>query len=294
MPGRLALPFTKLELSAALAKEMRVRVRKRLAALRAVLRADSIEEAARLARAPHSSMARWVTRAQAGGLAAVLTDLPRRPPPMTPEFVAAVRADIASALRRPLRRRLKSRLQGIDAALAGEPLENAAAIAGLGQATLQKWLVQVREFGITALLAYWMPFHADHLKVNADASELRAHAMREPNPRKRKRLIALACMAEGLSLNDAAVESGISDRTITTTVLRFQQGGLGAICPRKHRPTGRRPRLGPKELEMVAAMIRATPQSITEQLCAEIESRFGIRYTLSGLKNMLKKQWHRV
>jgi transposase len=185
---------------------------------------------------------------------------------------------------------LKSRLQGIDAALAGEPLENAAAIAGLGQATLQKWLVQVREFGITALLAYWMPFHADHLKVNADASELRAHAMREPNPRKRKRLIALACMAEGLSLNDAAVESGISDRTITTTVLRFQHGGLGAICPRKHRPTGRRPLLGPKELEVVAAMIRATPQSTTEQLCAEIESRFGIRYTLPGLKNMLKKQ----
>jgi transposase len=290
MPRHLVFPFTVNELSAALSRETRPRKRKRLVALQTVLRAASAEEAARAMSVANASIARWVTRAQAGGLAAVLTYLPRRPPPITQEFITAVRAEIATALGRPLRRRLKSRLEAIDAVLAGEPVEMAAALGGVTLPTFKKWLVHIRQFGITALLAYWMPHPASHLKVSADPAALRAHAASERDPDKRKRLIALACMAEGLSLNDAAVESGVSDATIRTSIRRFQQGGTGAICLKRGSPTGRRPWLGPKELEVVAAMTRTTPQPTLEQLCAQIASRFGVRYTLLGLKNILKKR----
>jgi transposase len=290
MSSRLMFPFTANELFAALSGETRPRVRKRLIALQTILRVATTEEAARAVKAGHGSVASWVTRAQAGGLAAVLTDLPRRPPPMTPEFIAAVQAGIATALKRPLRRRLKTRLQGISAALAGKPLQKAAALGGVTPPTLKRWLVHIRAFGITALLAYWMPSQPGHLKVSADPAALRAHAASEGDPEKRKRLIALACVAEGLCLNDAAVESGISDGTIITSIRQFQQGGIAAIYPKKRPPSGRRPLLGQKELEKVAALARTTPQPTAEQLRVYIEAEFGVRYSLLGVKNMLKKQ----
>jgi hypothetical protein len=97
---------------------------------------------------------------------------------MTPEFIAAVRAEIATALGRPLRGRLKSRLKGIDAALTGASLQKSAALGGVTPPTLKRWLVHIREFGITALLAYWMPTQPSHLKVSASVARSRGQRKR--------------------------------------------------------------------------------------------------------------------
>ena len=209
---------------------------------------------------------------------------------MKREFVLAVRTEIAVALKRRLNIRLRSRLQAIDAVLAGEALEKAAALMLVQPNTIKLWLRQVRKHGITSMLAKWETVQIRPPKVNADPAILRAHAASEMDPEKRKRLIALACIAEGLSLNDAAVKSGISDGTITITIRRFQQNGIDAILPPKRRPTGRRPWLGPKQLKAVARFAHTRPQPTAEQFRAYIKAKFGVLYTRLGLKNMLKKR----
>jgi transposase len=76
--------------------------------------------------------------------------------------------------------------------------------------------------------------------LEADSAVLRARAARQRDRGKRNRLIALALIAEGLSLNDAEVQSGISSGTIRNCLRRYE-GGIAAVCSmsathRKSRP----------------------------------------------------------
>ena len=283
-----SIPVTNAELAEVLAREEHPGLRKRLLALQAVLRGDSNHEAAQHAEATPNSVARWLKRAREGGLAAVLDNHPRKKP-MKPAFIAAMRAEIAAVLKRRLRRRLRLRLSAIDAALAGEPLAIAAALIHIKPRTLKTWLGTIRKHGIAPLLAKWEPFQTTQPKFNVDPATLRAHAASEKNPHIRKRFLALACLAEGFSIDDAAVRVGISTPTVRTSLQRFQQGGIDAIRSKPSYP-GPGPKLRPKELEAVAALARSAPPLTPEQLCAYIEAEFGVRYTPGGLKNMLRKQ----
>ena len=112
-----SIPVTEAELGAALAEQTHAGKRKRLLAVQALLRGATKHEAAQLARASSDSVARWLKRASKGGISTVLADKPRKEP-MTAEAIAAARADIAAALRRNPNRRLRWRLNAIDAVLA--------------------------------------------------------------------------------------------------------------------------------------------------------------------------------
>jgi hypothetical protein len=62
------------------------------------------------------------------------------------------------------------------------------------------WLRFIRTSGITGALARWQTPRGHHdPQVRADPARLRAHAAKEKNRHMRKRLLALAYVAEGLS-----------------------------------------------------------------------------------------------
>ena len=144
----------KAALAAALEKETRPLIRKRLLALQAVLRGDSYADAARLVGAQSASVSRWVETLHKEGLAAVLiSDVRLRP--WKPELAAAVRAEIAAALQRQPRWKIRNRLKGIDAFLSGQSLEAAAAIASVKPDTLRDAICQIRREGIATTLGKW-------------------------------------------------------------------------------------------------------------------------------------------
>jgi transposase len=275
------------ELEAALAYEHEPWIRTRLLTLRALLGGHSPKEAAAMNGVGTASARRWVKRARAGGLAAVLADRPRKRP-ITRDVVAA-RAEIAVALQRNLPWKLRKRLQAIDAVLADQSLEAAAAIASVKVGMLYGWIREIRERGVAVALkerekAHKIRPHA----LDADPVALRGHAAKEKNRHMRKRRLALAYLAEGLSPDDAAIRVGLSDCTVREYRRRFRQGGIDAVRSKPYK--GGITKLKPQEIQAVGAVVRANPEIGPDDLRARIESEFGVRYTPAGLRNMLKKQ----
>jgi transposase len=161
--------------------------------------------------------------------------------PMTAERIAALRAEIAAALNRRPVWRVQSRLKAIDAVLAGDAPETAAGLIHVKPATLKTWLRQIREQGMGPLLAKWeAPCKARRARLEVDPSFLHSHAAAEDSPRIRKRLRALAYLAEGLSADDAAVRARVSTDTVWKHLRRFQQGGIAAVQVKRYprRPPG--------------------------------------------------------
>jgi putative transposase len=287
-----SLPITRAELETALTGETRAWVRKRLIAIRAVINGQSPTGAALAAGASAAGVCKWLRRVQQHGCAALLRDgraERHNSPPLMPEQVSAVRAEIAVALKRRPRWKLMNRLRAIDAALAGQPREAAAAVGSVKPGTLNYWIAQIRHKGVAATLEKWeAPHKSCPLALDADATALRACATSEKNLHMRKRLLALACLAEGLSPDDAAVRTGMSDCTVRDYRHRFQQGGIAAVRGIPY--MGGTTKLKPKKLQTVAAIVRANANITLGELRGRIETEFGVRYTPAGLKNMLKKQ----
>jgi transposase len=155
--------------------------------------------------------------------------------PMNPERVAALRAEIAAALNRHPCWRLQSRLKAVDAVLAGGATERAAQLIHVKPATLKTWLRLIREQGIAPLLAKWeAPHKTRRAKLEADPSVLHRYAAAEDKARIRKRLLALAYLAEGLGVDDAAVRAGVSAHTVWEHLRRFQQGGIAAVQVKRY------------------------------------------------------------
>jgi transposase len=282
-----ALGFAEGELKDALANEHRPAKRRRLLGLKALLDGHTEVEAAKLADTSPNSIVRWRKLLLSGGLGAVLTDATRARP-MKPELVAKIRTEIAAALAQEPPPRARLRLTGIDAALAGVPLDRAAALAQVKTDTLNQWLREIRLRGIAGVLP--KPRRADHRpKIDADPANLHALASSEQDRYVRKRLLGLAYVAEGFSTHDAAIRATLGVTTLVKHLRLFQQGGITAICSNPRR--GPSPRLRPKELQIVSDLLRTPPVMAAEQMCAYIEAEFGVRYTPNGLKSMLKKQF---
>ena len=117
---------------------------------------------------------------------------------------------------------------------------------------------------------------------------MRALATAEKNPSIRKRIFAVAHLAEGMPVYDAAAGARLSTDTVYTALRRFQREGIAAF--RNKRSAGRRVRLTSDQLEDVAAFVRANPAVSLNELRSHVLAEFGVRYTPAGLKNMLKNQ----
>ena len=74
---------------------------------------------------------------------------------------------------------------------------------------------------MTAFAVAFNPKSSQNRRRSRDLAHSRCQRERILNT---QRLIALACIAEGLSIIDAAVQSEISDGTIPTSIRRFREG----------------------------------------------------------------------
>ncbi len=233
-----SLGVTKTQFWALLKTERRKAVRKRLVAFRELLKGQSAAEAAMAAKVDPSSVTQWIRITQLHGLNALMRDerrrrLPRAP--MTNEAIQAARDEIHRALKRMPEWRLRLRLQAIDLALAGR-LEEAAALAHVKTSTVQQWLDAIRRDGIENALARWEQ-RARPRKLHADADMLLDAALSERNPRIRKRLLALACAAEGMSVDAASAKASLDRASVYMWLQRFQETGTVAICSQSQAPT---------------------------------------------------------
>src|ERR671939_800550 len=125
-------------------------------------------------------------------------------------------------------------------------------------------------------------------------AELRAMARRERDGRVSARLLALANALDGMSREDAARAAGMDRQTLRDWVHRYHAEGVGGLRdrPRPGRPCaldeGRQAALkalvlrGPNLERDGCAAWRA------RDLCALVESRFGVRYGESGMLKLLK------
>ena len=166
------------------------------------------------------------------------TRRPTRTGKMTLDQQRLTRAEIAAALKRRPNWLMRLRLIAVEMALSGRPLDEAAASANVQIPTLKAWLGLITRAGILRALEKWEG-HGRPRKLDADAMALREEARKQQNPRIRKRILALACIADGMSVDDTSAQVGINHSVIYTWIRRFQTEGIAPllVLP-KGRPRG--------------------------------------------------------
>jgi transposase len=283
-----ALRASQHELEAALAAERRKRVRKRLVAINAILNGKSIQEAAHAANITQQTAERCLRRVHQSGLQSLLRDRRRKRPkwPMTPGQRVAARRGIASALARPLKPEVRTRLAAVDGVLAGRSIEDAAASARVLPATVRSWLRLVARNGVIRALARWerkdQPRHA---QLGADPADLRDLAATEKKQPLRRQMLALALVAEGASPHAAALAAAADYGAVRRRVRRFRNEGIAAFRD-KERWTRK---LAADQIEQLRAEVLKRPDVHYEQLREFIQARFGVTYSCDGLHLLLKR-----
>jgi transposase len=280
------------EVEAALARERRPGVRRRLVAVCKILEGKSIKQAARAAKATRRSVERWLRQVRQFGFQSLLTDgrhgHARRS--MKPNQVSETRRQIATALAGPLKPQVRARLIAIDRVLSGRPIDEVAASARVLPNAVKSWLRTVTYGGIAPTLARWEGQGKPRPRqVDADPVALRELAAKETNPRIRKRVLALACVAEGMGVYDAEVKVGLNRSAITKRVRRFREEGIAAFQDRK---IGGRPRkLSAAQFQELRIEFLGRPGMQLQQLRDLIWTRFRVRYSLTNLRRLLKKEF---
>jgi transposase len=283
-----SLGITREGVNATLARVKQKWVRKRLVAILAVLDGKSSAQAARTARTTESSVRRWLRELRQWGLQSLLLDdrhgYPKRK--MSPNEVEDARREIEAALKRRPERRMRQRLLAIHAALSGKPVEEAAALAVVRTNTVRDWLHLVRRDGIVQTLERWEKRPSPHT-LDADGLELRELAAKEKDLHVRKRMLALACVVDGMSLEDAAASTGLGPCAIRKRMRRFQDEGVAACYDTK--PCGRPTRLTVSQLQELRASVLEQPKMNVEELRELIQVRFRVPYSLTGVHLIMKR-----
>jgi transposase len=287
----ISLGVSQDEVEAALAREHRSWVRKRLVAIGKILAGRSINQAAQAAKASGGSVERWIGQIQQSGFQSLLGDGRHGRPKrwMKPSKIAQTRRQIATALSGPLKPEVRARLIAVDTVLSGRRIEEAAASASVFPGTVRSWLRVVTYDGIAATLARWEGRgNLRPRQLDADPVALRELAGKEMNWRIRKRMLALACVAEGMGLLDAAVSAGLSHMTVIKSMKRFREEGVAAFQDPKS--AGRPPKLTSTDLEEVGKAVSARPELSYGDLCDLIWTRFRVRYSRGRLRRLLKAE----
>ena len=125
-------------------------------------------------------------------------------------------------------------------------------------------------------------------KLDADAMVLRELAAEEINPRIRKRMLALACVAEGMSPHAASMSMGLNHQAIAARMRRFGKEGIAAFQDRKI--AGRPRKLSAAQFHELRLAVLERPEMSYTELCDLVWARFRVRYSLASLARLLKKQ----
>lgn len=222
---------TRRVLEFALSRERRPVLQKRLNALLLLLSGASIREAAKELGASSSAVHAWLHIAREHKLSALLADRrannchgrPRGP--LLPADVREVREQIVKALRRRPNWRLRRRLEAVDFVLRGGTPEDAAATVGVRSTAVRKWLNTIRHKGVAGFLEQ-SDWRACSSRLDIDSAALHERAAKEWNPRIRKRMLAVAYVADGMGYYDAGVAAGLNPQAVTMWVERVRRNGI--------------------------------------------------------------------
>jgi transposase len=282
------LTLTSHELDIALAQEKRARVRRRLLAVKKVLGGMSRKQAAKSVKAGIGSVDRWLRIARQLGCAVLVSDgkeLPRKRR-MNRAEAALARAKLQDALQQTIHWRARKRLVAVDQMLAGKAPLVVAREACVTPHTVRQWLTRLQSEGVGALLGTAKMRLQDPLIV-ADAGELRALAAKKQNTPIAKRLLAMANLADGMSVTDAAVRAGAHRDTLRIWLADFQKSGIQDL---QRNPKGRPAKLTDDQLAELRKIILATPSISYQDLGKIVEQKFNVRYAQSGLTRLVRQR----
>ena len=279
-----SLSFILPEVDAALAEEERPRVRKRLIAVRSVMEGRSLTAAAAAVGVHQTTVSQWLSKVRRSGLRSLLCNRRVLPPRMAAQQIAAARRAIQAALARPRTERTRRCLTAIRLALAGQTYE-AMTHAHVTRVTINRWLKEIRRFGVRRFLGR---YEQPPGQFAADLAQLHALAATEKSANVRKRILALAYVAAGVPINEAAATAALAPSTMRRVIRRFRREGSAAF---RNKPIpGPRVRLAPAQIRVVQALVRENPCITASDLRDRILAELGVRYTPEGVRNMLKNQ----
>lgn len=116
---------------------------------------------------------------------------------------------------------------------------------------------------------------------------------KEPNPRKRVRLLGLAYLQEGKTFIEVGKLLKVGRQTISAWLTRFKEGGFDNLKDADR--SGPKPHLAPEqELCFQQAVIELQEQREGGSLSGEdirelLATRFNAEYSLSGVYDLLKR-----
>lgn len=102
-----------------------------------------------------------------------------------------------------------------------------------------------------------------------------------------RRLCALLWLNEGRTQEEVANLLGVADRTVRNWIKLYRKGGLDLLCQLGHR--GRECDLDEEQLEQLKGEIEGGRFRSAKQVRRWIEENFGRDYSLSGVRDLLKR-----
>jgi transposase len=110
-----------------------------------------------------------------------------------------------------------------------------------------------------------------------------------------RRLSAILWLAAGITEEEVAARLGVSARQVRKWLKIYHTHGLDALCQLNYQ--GRTPRLTDPQIEQLKEEIAKGPFRSAVQIVEWIDQRFQVRYSLSGVKDLLKRigvSYHKV
>jgi len=256
-------------------------------AVKDVLSGTEPGRAAKKVKASRSSVERWLREAKRSGISGLVRNryIERRMRKLNFAELRVIREEIAAALNRKPSWRVQKRLRALDAILAGRTVSRAADTACASRPQVERWLAAATRHGLGGMLsAHERPRKETGLAL--DSAMLRALAATEKNWRMKKRLLAMADIAEGMSITRVSMRVGAGEDTIAKWIERFRAGGAEALRGKQAR--GRPTRLTRDQLKELQDILRTRPDASYPELCETMRTRFGVSYAPPGLKRLVK------
>ena len=119
------------------------------------------------------------------------------------------------------------------------------------------------------------------MRQDVSVGDLRREAGRTRDAKAARRMLAIACVMEGQSREEAAETCGMDRQTLRDWVHRFNADGLAGLAdlPRQNGP---KPRLSPEQEAVVAGWVEQGPDLARDGV---------VRWRCIDLQERIKREW---
>ena len=121
-------------------------------------------------------------------------------------------------------------------------------------------------------------------RQDVSIGDLRREAGRTRDAKAARRMLAIACVIEGQSRENAAECCGMDRQTLRDWVHRFNADGLAGLIDLSRR-NGPRPRLSPEQEAIVAGWVEQGPDlardGVVRWRCVDLQERIGREWGIS-------------